>query len=190
MSLASVLTGPDGWDPFQYPHTRVAMQDWEIRMAGEVGVRRLVANLHKPDARHYDRSKMQSDWIAQPAAVLCEAAAAKWLDRYYDWSAWEANKHDQHRHTGDVSGIEVRRVRTQPAVAVRQRDAAKNTEIVAAYVDMDDPTTVCIYGLLQASWAWADYHRDQQPTNDWIRVPITWCQNFDLDHQAATGASP
>ena len=190
MNLAPVLTGPEGWEPHNYPHTRVAMQAWEVQMAGEIGARRLVANLHKGDAPHYDRSKMQSDWIAQPAAVLCEAAAAKWLDRYYDWSAWDATTHHRHKDGGDVGGVEVRRVRTQPAVAVRQRDAAKGVEIVAAYVDMDNPTEVLVYGLIDARWAWAYYHSEQVPTRDWIRAPITWCENFDVDYQSAKGAGP
>ena len=162
------------WDPTAYPHDVVTMRPWEIQQAGQVGAARLVANLDKPDAKHYNRAHMESDWIAQPAAVLCEAAVAKHLNRFYDWSAWTANQHDQYKGAADLDGIEVRRVRTQPKVAVRYRDATAARTVAAAYVDMDNPETVLIYGFLHALTVWNEWHAQSPPTTDYIRVPLDY----------------
>jgi len=142
------------WDPYSIDHFRIEMDKWEIAQAIDVGGRRLVANLGRGDAKHYDRSRMESDLIAQPAAVLCEAAVAKWLGVYYDWSAWDSADHGRHRHRPDVGGFEVRRVRTSPNVAVRRRDFEKNVDIAAAYVDTDQLDHVLVFGWVPIEIGW------------------------------------
>ena len=142
------------WDPYSINHDRVDMDKWEITQAIDVGGRRLVANLGRGDAKHYDRARMENDLIAQPAAVLCEAAFAKWLHVYYDWSAWEGGEHSRFRHRSDVDGFEVRRVRTSPNVAVRRRDFDKKVDIAAAYVDTERLDHVLIFGWVPVDVGW------------------------------------
>ena len=137
-----------------FPHRVITMEMWEIEHAIKVGGARLLANLDRGNALHYEQAYMESDWIAQPASVLCEAAVAKSLDRYYDWSAWDGSKHEQYRQTEDLAGIEVRRFRTKPMPTVRRRDVEKGVEIRPAFVDMTDPREVLVFGGAHASACW------------------------------------
>lgn len=138
----------------RYIHTPVAMNTWEIEHAVLVGGKRIIANMERGNALHYKDQLMETDWAAQPAAVLCEAAVAKFLGIYYDWSAWSAHEHDAMRHGADLGNIEVRRMRTSPRATVRLRDVTKGADIWPAYVDMDDPRTVLVYGGASAAWLW------------------------------------
>ena len=137
-----------------FPHRVITMEIWEIQRAIEVGGARLLANLDRGNALYYQHEYMESDWIAQPAAVLCEAAVAKAINHYYDWSAWSGSKHEQHRQTEDLAGIEVRRFRTRPMPTVRRRDVEKGVEIRPAFVDMDNPREVLVFGGAHASACW------------------------------------
>lgn len=137
-----------------FRHVAVRMQPWEIEHALTVGGKRLVANLDRGNALHYKSTLMESDWIAQPAAVLCEAAVAKFLGVYYDWSAWSSEAHHLHRAAPDLPGVEVRRMRTHPRPTVRWRDVEKNVDIYPAYISMDDPREVLVYGGAPASQCW------------------------------------
>ncbi len=154
-----------------HPHAPITMQPWEIQQAITVGGGRWVANLGKGNAPHYDQKRMEHDLIAQPASVLCEAAVAKHLNVYYDWSVWLAGDHSKHRHQPDLAGIEVRRVRTQPLVTVRHTDVEKGVTVYAAAVNMDNPSTVYVYGHITAAEGWqrglpADFSPDAR------RVPL------------------
>jgi len=137
-------------------HEVVPMEEWEILHAARVGSERLVANLDRGNAPHYQNDRIESDWIAQPAAVLCEAAVAKHVGAYYDWSAWRSAQHDRHAAKPDIDGLEVRRLRNPNLLAtVRRRDLDKDVEIAPAYVDMADPREVVVYGSILAEVAWS-----------------------------------
>ena len=136
------------------PCDAVTMEPWEIEHAVIVGGKRIIANLKRGNALHYKDQFMESDWEAQPAAVLCEAAVAKFLGKYYDWSAWDSTSHDEFRSSPDLDGIEVRRMRTRPAAAVRARDVAKGVYIWPTFVDMDHPGIVYVFGGASAQYCW------------------------------------
>jgi hypothetical protein len=55
----------------------VSLEPWEVQVAYSVGMRREQANLHKTDARHYDRRRMENNFRASLAAACCEAAVAE-----------------------------------------------------------------------------------------------------------------
>jgi hypothetical protein len=138
----------------RYRHATLTMQPWEIQHAITIGGGRYIANLGKGNASHYDHKRMEHDLIAQPASVLCEAAVAKHLNVYYDWSLWTAGDHNKHRQQPDLIGIEVRRVRTKPLVTVRKTDVEKGVKVYAAWVNMTNPTKVFVYGYITAAEGW------------------------------------
>lgn len=158
-----------------YPCVEIPLEPWEIQQGIEVGGKRWVANLNKKDAPHYDRNRMEPDLLAQPAAVWCEAAVAKHLGAYYDWSAWDAGQHDRFRANADLGGlnIEVRRVRTQPRVTVRRRDVDADRIVYAAWVSTNDPRRVLVYGHIRAAQGWDVGKPPQWDTENSRQVELT-----------------
>lgn len=104
----------------------VSLFPWEYDRAFEVGVRRFIANWGRPDAKHYDRSKMEEDRQAQAAAAICECAVARYLNQFWHGHVWHWSEKDAYRHLADIgTNVEVRRVRTQPGPTVRPGDAGR-----------------------------------------------------------------
>lgn len=99
---------------------------WEYRLASQVGTARFVANWGRANASHYDEDKMEVDRKAQPAAVLCEIAVARYTNQYCHCHAWHWSEQEKYDHIPDVGNdIEVRRSVMGRAVAVRRKDAGK-----------------------------------------------------------------
>lgn len=102
------------------------MYPWEYERGFGVGIARFVANWGRPDAPHYDRSRMEEDRKAQAAAALCEIAVARCVNEYAHLHVWPWSDRKRYRHLPDVGlDIEVRRTRTKPAICVRRSDAGK-----------------------------------------------------------------
>ena len=99
---------------------------WEYKLGFQVGATRFVENWGRQNAAHYEESKMEEDRNAQPAAVLCEIAVARYLNQYCHCHIWHSSEKGKYKHLADVGNdIEVRRVRTGNAVKVRVGDAGK-----------------------------------------------------------------
>jgi hypothetical protein len=110
----------------------------EIQLAHWYGMARQIANEQSKDKPYYDRAAMVSDREAQPAAVLCEIAVAKWLGIYYLPTLWAAKHHKDNRQTDDVTvGIEVRRVR-RPGTGPAVRSTDRGKLVVGVYLS-DQP---------------------------------------------------
>lgn len=104
----------------------ISLESWEYERGFAVGIARFTANWSNGDAKHYDRSRMEEDRNAQAAAALCEIAVARYTNRYWHGHVWHRSDHWKHRGSADVGkSIEVRRVRTKNAVAVRRSDAGR-----------------------------------------------------------------
>jgi hypothetical protein len=104
----------------------VQILPWEYERGFAVGIGRFVANWGTSDAPYYDRSLMEEDRSAQPAAAICELAVAKYTGKYWHGGVWCRGSHHKYKHLADVGdNIEVRRVRTGKAVKVRRKDAGK-----------------------------------------------------------------
>ena len=144
---------------------RVILEPWEYRRACDVGIGRIAANWGKPNAVHYDRARMEDDRSADVAAAICELAVAKATNRYWHGHVWNRADHAKYRNAPDVgTNIEVRRVRTRDAVAVRRSDAGKVvfaaraiapefTEVeVLGYVKADDALLECPDGESWFYW--------------------------------------
>jgi len=133
----------------------ITFEPWEYEWASNVGVRRFTANWEKQDAKHYDPSRMESNKTAQFAAALCELAVAKHINQYWSGSFWTADNHDQQKHKADVGrNIEVRRVRTKNAVAVRKKQVGLGLILFAAKAIEPEFKEVEILGYLDYDKAW------------------------------------
>lgn len=156
----------------------VQLEPWEYVLAHYIGIQRFAANWDTPDAPHYNRAAMEPDRTAQPAAVLCEIAVAKYLNKYFHGGVWPAQQHFRYRSVVDVGQrIEVRRVRKDNGVAVRRTDAGR---IVwgARLVD-EEHTEVELLGYITADdfiktlpkedrWGYADF---DELTKPWVSQP-------------------
>lgn len=130
----------------------IELTSWEYERGFEVGIRRFTANWGNSDARHYDRSRMEEDRNAQAAAALCEIAVARFTNSYWHGHVWHRSDHWRNRNAADVgNGIEVRRVRTKNAVAIRLSDAGK--EVWAARLIDPEYRKVEILGFIDADQA-------------------------------------
>jgi hypothetical protein len=142
----------------------ITLDPWEYEWATLVGVRRFTANWNKQDAKHYDPSRMEDNRTAQVAAAVCELAVAKATNKYWAGTAWAGADHDKEKHRADVgTNIEVRRVRTRNAVAVRQKQVGKGLFIFATKAIEPEFRQVEILGWLDYDTAWAlaeesDFH--------------------------------
>jgi hypothetical protein len=111
----------------------ITLDPWEYEWATLVGVRRFTANWNKQDAKHYDPTRMEDNRTAQVAGAVCELAVAKATNKYWAGTAWAGADHDKEKHRADVgTNIEVKRVRTKNAVAVRQKQVGKGLFLFAA----------------------------------------------------------
>lgn len=99
---------------------------WEYKLGFQIGAARFVENWGRKNAPHYDEKVMEEDRKAQPAAVLCEIAVARYTNQYCHCHIWHASEGGKYRHIADVGdNIEVRRARVGTTVAVRVGDAGK-----------------------------------------------------------------
>jgi hypothetical protein len=145
----------------------ITLESWEYERGFAVGIGRFTANWGKADARHYDRSKMEADRNAQAAAALCEIAVAKYTNKYWHGHVWHRTDHWKHRAAADVgTDIEVRRVRTRPAVAVRRSDAGR--QVWAARLADDEYTKVELLGVIDADSVIATFEDGET----WGYVPL------------------
>jgi len=104
----------------------VELYPWEYERGFQIGIARFTANWNRPDAPHYDRSRMEEDRKAQAAAALCELAVARFTNQYFHGHIWHWSERSKYRHLADVgSDIEVRRIRTADGVPIRKTDAGK-----------------------------------------------------------------
>lgn len=104
----------------------IEIAKWEYERCFDVGIRRFTANWGGHDAPYYVRSRMQEDRKASPAAAICELAVAKHVNQHWHGHVWHHTEKKKYEHLADVGeNIEVRRVRTGHAVAVRRKDAGK-----------------------------------------------------------------
>lgn len=118
--FVQILIGKDAMNPV------ITLTPWEYERAFSVGIGRFTANWGTADAPYYDRSRMEEDRSAQPAAALCELAVAKYTNQYWHAGVWHKTDHSKYKSLADVGGnIEVRRVRTANAVKVRSKDRGK-----------------------------------------------------------------
>jgi hypothetical protein len=127
----------------------ITLTPWEYERAFAVGIGRFTANWGVGDAEYYDRSLMEEDRNAQPAAAICELAVAKYTGKYWHAGVWSRGDHSKYKHLADVGDdIEVRRVRTKNAVKVRSKDAGKI--VWAARTADPEYRTVEILGFISA----------------------------------------
>ena len=128
--------------------TDIHLRPWERKLADYAAKKRQEANRNRPDARYYDRARMQSDEIAAVASICAEVAVAKRLNRYYDWSHWTQDEHETYRGEADVGGnVEVRRIREPDnPLVIRPRDVEHERIMVLAYPVPDEFTTVKVIG--------------------------------------------
>lgn len=145
----------------------IELEPWEHQIAYLVGMRREQANLHKTDAAHYDRGRMENNFRASLAASCCEVAVAKATCCYWTMSAWDSGQHRRHRSMPDVlPNIEVKRIREpHNPLVVRRRDVMSSRVVVSAYAVPDHFHSVDVVGWLPAAEAWdvgrpAPYDRD------------------------------
>lgn len=136
---------------------KVELEPFELEHAVAVGHRRHAANLAKPDAAHYDKSRMEDNLTASIAGAACEMAVAKAFNLYWPGSAWDSSQHEHYRHDPDIPpNIEVKRTRKPDGpLVVRRRDVEANRIVVSAYADYDSNfSTIHINGWMHAPQAW------------------------------------
>ena len=80
----------------------IDLYPWEYERGFAVGIARFTANWGRPDARHYDRSRMEEDRNAQAAAALCEIAVARHVNEYAHLHVWHYTDRHRYRHLADV----------------------------------------------------------------------------------------
>lgn len=135
---------------------RIELESWEHQIAMLVGERREQANLHKTDAKHYDRRRMENNLRASYAAACCEVAVAKATCCFWTMSFWDSAQHRKFRLLPDVQpNIEVKRVREPDnPLVVRHRELASNRLIFSAYAYPEFFEVVEVIGWLSAREAW------------------------------------
>lgn len=150
----------------------VTLTPWETEWVTTVGMRRHHNNLHKADAAHYDRNRMEDNLTASINAAKCELAVAKTLGRYWSGSVWDTGQHEWYKHEPDVApNIEVRRTRKEHgSLPVRQRDVADGRALVLAYVD-HYTAAVNVIGWIDADTGWRIGHPSQYSPDTTRLVP-------------------
>jgi len=134
----------------------ITLDSWEYEWATIVGVRRFTANWNKQNAKHYDETRMEDNRTAQVAAAVCELAVAKATNRYWAGTAWAGTEHDKEKHRPDVgTNIEVRRVRTKNAVAIRKKQLNKGLILFATKAIEPEFRQVEILGWIDYDIGWA-----------------------------------
>lgn len=134
----------------------IKIDPWEYEWATQVGIKRYTANWEKQDAKHYDPTRMEANRTAQVASALCELAVAKHVNQYWAGTAWSGENHDKEKHRPDVGkNIEVRRVRTKNAVAVRKKQVGLGLILFAARAIEPEFREIEILGYKNYDEAWA-----------------------------------
>lgn len=158
---SSTSTGPT--------YTVVTLEPWEYEHACDVGIRRYTANWTKTDAPHYANKTLQEDnRTAQVASAICELAVAKHVNRYWSGHVWHHTEHNKYRDIADVgTNIEVRRLRTREAAAVRRRqNSTPNLVLFVAKPVAPEFREVHIYGYITQQEAWENGEpSDYDPEN-------------------------
>lgn len=136
------------------PHT-LTLEPWEYEHACNVGIRRYTANWSKEDAPHYKAEYMEDNRTATVAAAICELAVAKYTNRYWHAHIWHRSEHEKYKHLPDVgTNIEVRRIRTTKAAAVRRHQLGKGLVIWVAETIAPEFRDVTLHGWLKHDDAW------------------------------------
>jgi len=156
------------------PHILVRLRPWEYTLVAQIGADRAARNHDRPDAPHYDRSRMEDDRTAQHAACAAECATARVLNKYWTaGGAWDSARHREFQHLADVgNNTEVRRVRepTSTTFAVDAKD--KNRMVVACYVEAPELRDVRFLGWITGEEA-LRIGTDSQYGGNRKRVPIS-----------------
>ena len=133
----------------------ITLEPWEYEHACNVGIRRYTANWTKPNAPHYKQEHMEDDRTAQVAAAICELAVAKHTNRYWHAHIWHHTDHHKYRNLPDVGhNIEVRRIRTQKAAAIRRHQLNKNLVLYVAETHPPELRQVTLHGWIKYDEAW------------------------------------
>jgi hypothetical protein len=133
----------------------ITLEPWEYVHACNVGIGRFAANWGKGDAIHYKKVYMEDDRTAQVAAAIAELAVAKATNRYWSGHVWSKQEHQKYKDVPDVgSNIEVRRVRSGTAVAVRQHQVGKGLILFAAQPEAPEFIKVDVWGWIEYDTAW------------------------------------
>lgn len=139
------------------PSILIDLEPWEYEHACDVGIRRFTANWNKQDAAHYQNKARQEDnRTALVASAVCELAVAKHTNRYWPGHVWHATEHNKYRNVPDVGrNIEVRRLRTRDAAAVRQhQNKIDNLVLWVARPITPELRQVHLYGWIRQTDAW------------------------------------
>lgn len=140
---------------FRDPACTILLTPWEYDHAVRVGTQRIVANWKRPNAPHYDKSRMEDDRTAQVAATICELAVAKHTNRYWHAHVWHPLDHRFYADLPDVGmNIEVRRVRTGNNVAVRRSQLNRDLVVWAAHPLGPEFRRVELLGWMKYDEAW------------------------------------
>ena len=135
----------------------ITLENWEYDWASHVGVRRMLARIDSPNAKHdADDDRRQIELLATIASACCEMAVAKCYNLYWSGHYWDSRDHGDYKHLPDVGGgTEVRRVRKAGApFAVRMPEVRAQKTMVAAYAHDPDFRTITVYGSIRADLAW------------------------------------
>lgn len=135
---------------------KIVLTPWEYEWASHVGARRFIENWGRPNAAHYrDDDRREDDRTAQVAACVAELAVAKHLNEFWSGHVWHASEHHRYKELADVGkNIEVRRLRTKEAAAVRKRQVGKGLVLFVAKPIAPEFREVIIYGGLNYDEAW------------------------------------
>jgi hypothetical protein len=98
---------------------------------------------------------MEDDRTATVAAAICELAVAKFTNRYWHAHVWHRSEHARFRDLPDVGrNIEVRRIRTKKAAAVRRHQLNQGLVIWVAEAHQPEFRVVTLHGWLKHDDAW------------------------------------
>lgn len=134
----------------------IDLDPWEYEHASTVGIRRFTERWGSSNAAHYDSARMEDDRTAQVAAAIAELAVAKHTNQYWGGHVWHASDHAKYKDIADVGrNVEVRRIRTQPGVAVRRRQVGKGLVLWAAQPIEPEFKSVELWGWIDYDLGWA-----------------------------------
>lgn len=163
----------------------VKLETWEYEYASHIGIRRFTANWDRPDAEYYQvDERKEDDRTAQVAAAIGELAVAKLLNQYWNATIWSADKHKEYNKLPDVGkNIEVRRVRTQDAVCIREKDTGRGLIVFAVRPIEKEFREVEVFG-----WIKADEGFNKGEVTDWgnvfplkdLRKDFTWFEEITI----------
>lgn len=144
----------------------IQLESWEYEWACHVAMRRITENWGRGDAAHYKRSRMEDERTASVGACVSELAVAKATNRYWSGHVWRVADHCKYRDMADVGkNIEVRRIRTRKAAAVRRHQVGKGLVLFVAEPVMPEMTSCIVHGWMNYDDAWergvvSDYDPD------------------------------